>query len=387
MILSKSAFMILAENMKSNYWLFFLAYNLILLAITIYSYSQIDLNLTLSANYFYQIIQQKLIYLGYFNRHFSAIIYGFLYLFLFIFYFLIFKNTKEKKLKLNQVWILIFSTIFILLFSYPAFSHDIFNYIFDARILIYHQHNPWLYTALDFPTDLWTRFMHWTHRTYPYGPFWLTASLLPYTLGFGKFILTLFNFKLFLSLAYLGNCYLIYKIISLPAMVFFAFNPLVINESLVSPHLDGLMTLFGLLAIFLYLKRKKNLGLMSLGASILIKYATLGYLPLFFLKIKKEWRSWGAFTLTLIAIIIQILMRELLPWYFLPLFPLGVMLNNQKLSHLLVALSLGGILYYLPYLYFGDYTPVAKHWRNYLFISPLILSLLINLLNFFQKSE
>lgn len=377
--------MILSVNMKNNFWLLVGGYWLVLLGLTIYSYSQIDLNLTLSSNFFYQNLQKQLIYLGYFNRHFSAVIYAILYSLLFTLYYLLFVLLKKGKINKQQTWFLILSSTGILLFSYPAFSHDIFNYIFDARILVHYQVNPWNLTALDFPHDLWTRFMHWTHRTYPYGPFWLVVSIIPYILGLGKFVLTLFNFKLLLALSYLGSCYVISKIASLPALVFFAFNPLVINESLISPHLDSFMTFLGLLAIWLYLGEKKVLGLISLAASVLVKYATFGYLPLFFLKIKKKWL--GAFIFTLLAIIAQILMREILPWYFIPIFPLGIMLNNKNITRLLIGLSAGGVLYYLPYLYFGDYIGLVKIWRYYLFFTPLIISLTVNLLNFLKRGE
>lgn len=373
--------MILTANMKNSFWFLVGGYWLVLLGLTIYSYSQIDLNLTLSSNQFYQNIQKELIYLGYFNRPSSAFIYLILFFLLFTFYFFFFNAVKKEKIKKSQVWCLILSTAGILLFSYPAFSHDIFNYIFDARILVYYQANPWNFTALNFPNDLWTRFMHWTHRTYPYGPFWLVISVIPYILGLGKFVLTLFNFKLLMALSYLGSCYVIFKIASLPALVFFAFNPLVINESLISPHLDSFMTFLGLLAIWLYLREKKVLGLINLTASILVKYATFGYLPVFFLKIKKKWLM--AFILTFLAIIGQILIREILPWYFIPLIPLAAVLNNKIINNLIISISVGGVLYYLPYLYLGDYNLLVKAWRVYLFFTPIILSL--SLIFFIKK--
>jgi len=66
-----------------------------------------------------------------------------------------------------------------LLFSYPFLSHDLFNYLFDAKIVTFYHQNPYILKALDFPSDPWLRFMHWTHRTYPYGPSFLFLTLVP----------------------------------------------------------------------------------------------------------------------------------------------------------------------------------------------------------------
>jgi len=84
-------------------------------------------------------------------------------------------NNKYEKLKKLFI-ILIAVNILIGLISYPAYSHDLFNYMFDAKIATFYQQNPYLYKALDFPTDPWLRFMHWTHRYYPYGPSFLLLS-------------------------------------------------------------------------------------------------------------------------------------------------------------------------------------------------------------------
>jgi len=150
--------------------MFTVVYSLLLLFLIIYSYSQIDLNLTLSSNQLYQSIQQQLIYLGYFNRPLSTVVFTILLFLLFTFYFFILYLVNKKKVTLQKILLLVVLTCVILLFSYPAFSHDIFNYMFDARIVTKYYQNPYFHSALDFPNDLWTRFMHWTHRTYPYGP-------------------------------------------------------------------------------------------------------------------------------------------------------------------------------------------------------------------------
>lgn len=371
---------------KKKFFLLSFFYFFLLFFLMLYSYSQVDLNLTLSSWEPYQVFQRQMTQLGYFNRSLSGWLWLFLAISLFIFYLLIIDKVKNQQLSFKKVKTLIIFTGLILFFSYPAFSHDIFNYIFDARILLLYHLSPWQHTAQDFPFDLWTRFMHWTHRTFPYGPGWLLLSLPFYLLGFGKFVLTLFSFKLLCLLSYYGSGFIIYKILAkkdqkkaLTALVFFCFNPLVVVEGILSPHLDMVMTFFGLLGIWLYLEKRNFLSFLSFLFSVSIKYVTVSYL-IFWLKnfsfLKKIWLAWFV---TLGIIIVQILLREILPWYFLPLLALSSLsLENRLIKNFSLGLSLGGVLYYFPYLFYGDYTLPVKELRYGLFFLPITLFLLFS---------
>ncbi len=222
-------------------------YTILLFCLTLFSYSQIDLNLTLSSNASYQSLQNQLIYLGYYNRPLSTLIYGVLIFLFFILYFLILQLVRQKKFSLSHINYFLVLSLGILFFSYPAFSHDLFNYMFDARIVTKYHANPYLYKALDFPSDLWIRFMHWVHRTYPYGPVWLMVTLPFSYLGFEKFVPTLFAFKLMFTLFHVGNSILIYRILkekspkdAAVGLTFYALNPLQSNAR--SSATSGLLT-------------------------------------------------------------------------------------------------------------------------------------------------
>lgn len=362
-------------------------YALTLLTFTLYSYSQIDLNLTLSSNQAYQYLQNGLIQLGYFNRPLSAFIYLILLFLLSIFYFLFSYQVMHKKLNQKNIVRLIIVSFVILLFSYPAFSHDIFNYMFDARIVTKYHLNPYFYTALDFQGDLWTRFMHWTHRTYPYGPLWLFITLPLSYLGLDKFVQTLFLFKLLFGLFHLGNIYLIYKILrktapkhTLRGVVFYAFNPLVITESLVSPHNEVVMLFFLLLTIYLGVVNKNRFqAVICLFLSGAVKFTTLVLLPLFLTPIKNN-NIWLKLTLCflILPVIFQTVYREPYPWYFITIIGIGALLGNStNIAIVLSGLSVGLLLRYTPYLYFGDYSEMTGFWQIRLFLFPLAVSLLI----------
>ncbi len=362
-------------------------YILTLSALAVYSYSQIDLNLTLSSNQTYQYFQSGLIQLGYFNRPLSAFIYLIL-LFLFsAFYFLFLYQTLHKKLKQKDIVRLIIVSCVILLFSYPAFSHDIFNYMFDARIVTKYSLNPYYLSALDFPDDLWVRFMHWTHRTYPYGPLWLLITLPLSYLGFGKFVLTLGLFKLFFAFFHLGNIYFIYKLMtkinskySMHGVVFYAFNPLIIIESQVSPHNEVVMLFFLLTALYFGLVKKKKVhALINLVLSAAIKFMTVVLLPLFLIPTKNNKLLLKlSLVILVLPIVIQTIYREPYAWYFITLFGVGsLFVDKINLVIVLFGLTIGLLLRYFPFLYLGDYSKTTGLWQAWLFLFPFIISLII----------
>lgn len=368
-------------------FLFTLLYSLTLIALSIYSFSQIDLNLTLSSNQVYQSIQQKLIFLGYFQRSTSTVVYLILVLLLFLSQIIFLLAALRGKINSKYVWKISILSVVLLLFSYPAFSHDIFNYIFDARIAVTHKVSPWAYTALDFPDDLWTRFMHWTHRTYPYGPGWLILTIPFYVAGLGKFTLTLLWFKVLGAISYLTSVWFIKKILEKVSfknithgMLLFALNPLIIIESLISAHIDIAMTAFFLAAIYFALNQKNKMAnwvMLLLSASI--KYITVSAIP--------AWIWWKGnisrfekAILVMLALVILttgyvIAKQEILPWYFItPLALISLLPNKKDLMVISIFLSIGLLLWYAPYLLYGEYSDWVKNTRQTLTIIPLLMA-------------
>lgn len=336
--------------MKFKLLVLLLATSYVLLAI--YSFSHLDLNLTLSTNPIYQSFQKQLTYLGYFNRPLSTIIYLSLIFLLTTCYLILTTLAKKNLISHRQTWLTIFLITLILLFSYPAFSHDIFNYMFDARIVTKYGLSPWEYKALDFPVDTWTRFMRWTHRPSVYPPVWIGISLLPSLLGFGKFTLTLGLFKLFAAAAYLGCCKLISKL-NQKALVLFAFNPLVIIETLVNGHMEIIMVFFGLLAIYLTLQHRRFLSWVSFIGSVGIKYMTV-YLTPILLKGDKWLRR--TVWLGLILTTVWIIYYGFQPWYGLWILPFAYLLPIKSWEvKLLTLFSLAAPFWNLPLVSFGDF--------------------------------
>ena len=306
----------------------------------IYSFSQVDLNLTLSTDPLYQSFQKQLTFLGYFNRPLSTVIYVLLIFLLAISYWLLVKS----RLNLRQFWLAVLVTVIILLPSYPAFSHDIFNYMFDARIVTKYGVSPWEYKALDFPADTWTRFMRWTHRPSVYPPVWIGLSLVPAVLGMGKFTLTLFLFKLMTAGFYLGCCKLISRL-NQTALVLFAFNPLIIIETLVNGHMEIVMIFFALLAI--YLTGHRLLSWLSFITSIGIKYMTVLLLPVMINQKYLRHSIWLGIMLTAVWVIYY----GFQPWYLLWVLPLAYLLPRKSWEvKLLTLFSLAALSWNVPFV-------------------------------------
>lgn len=373
---------------QNKYILLSASFTLTLFFLTFYSYSQVDLNLTLSSNYIYQLFQNRLTYLGYFNRPLSSLIYIILFITLFLHYFYILLQTVKKSISVRQVIFIISLSCIILFFSYPAFSHDIFNYLFDARIVTKYYANPYTHSALDYPGDLWVRFMHWTHRTYPYGPVWLLITLPFSWLGFGKLVMTLWNFKIMIALFHIGNIILIYKILSrinsenrLLGISFYALNPLIIIESLVSPHNEVVMLFFLLMVIYYgFIKKKQLFGIFNLLLSAGIKYTTIILIPLFIIyKKNRKMEPSGLIYIILFLLIpvllIQIYYREPYPWYFIPIIGVTSLICNKRIIMLsIIGVSFGILLRYFPYLYYGDYSKNVSLMQNLVSVIGVLIT-------------
>jgi len=357
-------------------------YSLFLTGVLIFTYLFVDRNL----------LFLKDLYTGFYwdYREATAIGYTIIVLVFFIFFFLFLKNLNKLSLK-----ILIALTSVLLFFSYPAFtSYDIFNYISTSRVLFHYHENPYLITPSEFVGDEYLPFTRATNKTALYGPSWTLVTGIPYFLGFGNFILTLFSFKLFSLLSYLGLSFLVYKLSrSKLSLALFALNPLVIIELLVSSHNDSFMMFFALLSFYFLSKKKFISSAVSLATSILVKFATIFLLPLYFFvawKIKQgkqvKWEKIYLYaSLSMILIfLLSFLREEIYPWYAIWFLAFTCLIPRVKwLLYLTSGLSFGLLLSYIPYMYIGTYFGITPILKYALLFSSVALSLI---LYFFEET-
>ncbi|MEI7652899.1 MAG: hypothetical protein WCJ70_01285 [bacterium] len=316
---------------------------------SLWSWVLVDPNFTLVEHADWAAFREWAVQIGYLNRPFSSE----------VFVWLVVAITLSS-------WLLAWRPpkyIFLLsvliggvagLLSYPALSHDLFNYIFDARILTHYGQNPYLHKALDFPLDPTVRFMHWTHRTYPYGPTYLLLSLIPSILGMGAFSLTFLLFKLSHVLLYLASVKSLLSI-NKKAAAIFAFSPLVIVEGLINTHNDFVAVCLCIIGINLLHHKKAMLGTIALVTSGLIKYLTL---PVTIVALAPRYES------------VRVLGRK---YYLKPVYPILSLIGVSGL--LLYLLTHGEIhpWYFLNLLVFLPYFTDI-----FLFSYPFILGLLLS---------
>lgn len=369
-----------------------------------YSFTQVDLGLTLTRHPFWLPYQRIFQSIGYFNRPLSTYLYCSVLVLLFLFYFFLLRQVQKKQIKIRQMWGIVLIASGILLFSYNAFSYDLFNYIFDAKIITHYGQNPYLHKALDYPGDPMLSFMHWTHRVYPYGSAWLLLTVPLSFIGLQFFLPTLILFKVLIVGSYIGTVYYIQKISqklfnnnSLLITTFFALNPLVIIESLVSAHNDIVMMFFAVLAMYLLVEKKYITSVLILLVSIGIKFATALLIPIFVYilvqSIQKKDVNWEKIfmwqaLLMIVAIIFSSVRTELQPWYFLWVVPFSSFLVNKKwifISSVIFSFIL--LLYYIPFLYSGNWDPPIPVIKNWLIITGFVISGLVIFITKFKKNR
>lgn len=359
------------------------------LFLLLYSFTQVDLSLTLSQLSIWQVIQRSFQQIGYFNRPLSTFIFLVIVGIMFALYSITLIQIKKKKISRKYLFATTLAISGILFFSYNAFSYDLFNYMFDAKIFTHYFQNPYFHKALDFPQDPMLSFMHWTHRTYPYGPTWLLVTIPMSFIGFGYFLLTFYLFKLLSVFAFIMSSFLIERIAkrigidALFAVAVFALNPLVIIESLVSSHNDIVMVAFALLSLFAFLEGKIAKSIFWLIASVGVKFATIFMLPAFFAKKVLNIDNTKFFiTLSLsmfIALVFATYRTTFQPWYPLFVLPFTAFISEKK--YVLIptfVISATSLLQYVPYLYLGNWDPPVPEILNWIMIGGVIVSIVIS---------
>lgn len=364
--------------------------NVILLSIIsstlifLYSFTQIDLNMTLSRVGILQTVQKTFQTVGYYQRPISMWIYLGILIVLFYVYEKILFLIKNGQLGERRFWQLVGLTSVILLFSYPAFSYDMFNYMFTAKTVAVYQKNPYEVIPLQFADiDVWTNFMRWTHLPSAYTPLWIALTVPAYLLGFGFLLTTMWSMKFLVLLFHLATVVGIGKILEkvepkykVLGMAIFAFNPLIIIEDLVSSHNDVVMMAFAVWSIYFAIKGSDLKSWLLLSLSVAAKLMTAALIPVWFFMGKKDVRNWMLIFM-MGGFLGAVATREVLPWYWVWIVPFIALLpSNTTITSISTAVSLGLLLRYAPFLYYGSWDSPALILKNIGTFLPIVVALL-----------
>lgn len=317
-----------------------------------------------------------------------TILYTVFFVCLFGFYFFLLRLVRQKKVSVSYVKKLIILSAVILTFSYPAMlSYDIFNYVTTAKVTYFYHENPYLVMPNEFKNEPYNSFTRATNKVALYGLSWIVLSAIPQTIGMNSFLSTLFLFKVLVGVFYLGTSYLIYKMSkSIYAVVFFAFNPLVLLETLVSGHNDVVMIFFALLSFYLLSTRKTGFSILSMIVSILVKFSTLFLLPVWVYTVlvtaRKKNINWNTVWLyagisMFIVFLLSPVREEMYPWYAVWFVPFAALCSKKLIQVFVVVFTFGLMLRYLPFMALGTYQSPTPEIKIAVTVVPLIVVVII----------
>jgi len=321
---------------------------------------------------------------------------------------------KQSFISLKKQLALILLITFPLLISNNALSYDVFNYIFNSRMIVKYQTNPHVHTALEFASDDWTRFMHNIHTPAPYGYGWSIISLLPYVLSQGKFILAWLGYRLFSIFSILITSITIFwfriKLFRTPVKTkdwfILFFNPLFLIEIVSNCHND-LWMMFPAITALLWMNQASSSlpihnqviltskGVLAWIISISTKMASLALAPLmilvrlssliFSLRLFQPMRNLLTFGVSHQADLAAILMflplftnrsQQFHPWYLIWSFVWIPLIRIKEIKTILLMFSFTSLLRYYPWMLTNSYSAQVLAQQRLITWSAIPLSLI-----------
>lgn len=184
-----------------------------------------------------------------------------LLLFALAIYIFTYRQVNKNNLKTIVIFFILFNLT--LLFVWPIGSTDIFSNIGRSRVLSEYQANPYLVPYNAFPNDAFYQQINnvWVSQPTPYGPLWtIIGSAITFLAG-DSLLRNLFLFKLFFIIINLANCFIIHKTFKDNRITFlYAWNPLILYEFAINGHNDILTIFFLLISIFFLLRTTERHG-------------------------------------------------------------------------------------------------------------------------------
>jgi hypothetical protein len=247
-------------------------------------------------------------------------------------------RTKQGQISFETIFWGGVSIAVILVFSYPQTAIDLLVYALRTRGWARYGLSPFSAAPEGMPaTDPWLGLAgEWADAASPYGPVWEWLSLGTYHLSGGSYLGHLFSLKILALLAYAGSVWLVYRILDLTrprrallGSAFFAWNPLVLLESIQNGHNDIVMVFFLLIAVWAFTMliagtQKHPAMLLELifvlgfAAAILVKFIPVVVLPFFLLALAWRQPNWprriGVFLTRGLAIALIVILAMLPYW-------------------------------------------------------------------------
>lgn len=242
-------------------------------------------------------------------------------------YIFLFFWIKDKKITNHQFKVVILFTVvfsLILIFAQPTSSIDIFHNFYKVKSFSFYGLNPFaVSTTIDCQNSPSTYTC--VNEQMTYGPLWLLISILPGFITSYTLVASIFLFKIFLAIVNFALIFLVYKILEKIADSYkyfgtflFAWNPLILFETINNGHNDIVMIFFLVLAVYFFIVEKKMLVLPMVVLSILIKYITFIFFPIFYILLLRKYPSIKEkiyFTIKNVILVFGLLILFFLPFW------------------------------------------------------------------------
>ncbi len=405
-------------------------YFLFLCAYSVWSFALTDPNLVLTGWPTYWNFQQMLWHLLYPDKHMLVVLYTVVLGGLLVSYLRIIKllaaSSAEYALSRRAALLWIGIVCLPLVISYNALSHDVFNYLFNGKMMVLYGADPYTSTALDFPTDLWTRFMHNTHTFAPYGIVWNWICAAIYSMGGGKFTFTWGLLKVFQVLGvialYDGLQYtaqaLLKRTLQTHELAVLFLNPLFLIETVGNAHNDIWMVIPAVWALGYaaqeHVRVSRAVRIFSVvllcAVSIGIKYATILITPIVAMVLFNEeviarvetilQRKFAIFKvitfflrgmfmryiLSLAPFLCSVLLciplftnrsQQFHPWYLIWVLVWLPLVSYTWWKYLIIILSLTSLLRYIPWLLLDGFTSTTLTYQKLITWSGVLIFICI----------
>lgn len=353
------------------------SYFIFLFILSLFSYLFVDAN----------FLSYRFLYSGFSttNRELVTFLYFLFLCISFVYYGVFLVWSKSKFISLKEIKVLIVGSVLILFIAYPAMlSYDIFNYLLTDKVLFYYHENPYIVMPIEILHEPFLSFTRATNKVALYGPSWLVLAGIPFFLFSYNTILFLFGMKLLVICFYIWLVILIWRISkSAMAVTFFALNPLILYETLISGHNDVVMMAFCLYSFKALKEGKLTISLFSFSIATLIKYSVIVLFPVWIWvaikTIKNKKIVWERIYMICSVILFLVLMiaplrEEMYPWYAVWFLSFASLLSYRKWIMIFCYLfSVGLMLRYIPYMYTGNYMGLTPLVREMLTFLPLVL--------------
>jgi hypothetical protein len=217
---------------------------------------------------------------------------------------LVSRQSEQSALRIwrGLIWAAALLAGAILLVTPAMLSHDILVYAGYSRLMAVYHANPYFVPIASFPHDPFSALNYWGRSVAAYGPLWLLVCAFPgwllppdpgaYVIAFRLFALAIHLLNIWLIGSTLRTMGRSSQTITL-GMLLYAWNPLLLLESSLGGHNDGLMISFVLLgALFAARAQQRGLVLRPRGflpavaaftLAALVKFTALPILAVYML--------------------------------------------------------------------------------------------------------